>query len=871
MEAEVELGHHRTPVMEEGVELPLRNRQFSLPVSHDQTSGARMAAAVGDSDSDISDSDISGTGRLKAARVALWVYTAARIVANIAVAGWSFDGIVRPIITGLGVYFFLRQGSRFSERLPTNVWGRRAICFLALFVADESVLVFLSDGWGGGACKLIPLIWEFHGNVIQVHIINLRLVVMGYHRTARFSQWVIGIAAACLAVSTFLYITADTHQESRDHVHQINMPGSLFVATFLAATLPLTVALQRLAKRAHDECVIDDGEHCGEYFFSGVSLQCSTLLRVLGPAFSLLSWRAILEHMLLPVQLWRTPMMWVSVDAATQVLSTLLTSGMLGDYVDSFLEREHDSEQFASPWYWDWIHGLPAFPGKIRPEPSECVVCFPARIYPELWHKALASAQQSDGCSLADVYLKDHASGVGCHAENDLPGGCWCHSIYGKLSGNDYMRDFDEESISCSGDRQEEERAVQRHLQLENELAELLGQVLVTRKRGINRQTALEWCWEQVQALERAKLKCKANNGRAPWGCMWFENWRKNVEEAVSHGHTLHVFYTEGRVGQGKLSWHSLSHAEEEVRHQYCGLEEFYQIPQVAYLEHMGLPFEEHDILDFEVFFLRQNSSSAKKELAGGGLACDKRVAFPGKINLEATKCIVSFPGIYSQQWDKAVSIVQKEDVCSLACVFLTDTDSGLGCHASNPDTPGRCWCHIIYGQVPASNYLCVIDLVDKQMTEDELAFTQADAAAMGKVVLIRQHQNEPEWLDELSRARKDAEERCKANHGKAPWGCMWFEKWKLNVDEAALKYGQELQVFYFEGKVGCGKLDWEKLCDGEERRKARESTGLGASQTAEVAYLEKVGYKHYEKDISDFESFLLQRRMSHMKPAHTA
>ena len=45
------------------------------------------------------------------------------------------------------------------------------------------------------------------------------------------------------------------------------------------------------------------------------------------------------------------------------------------------------------------------------------------------------------------------------------------------------------------------------------------------------------------------------------------------------------------------------------------------------------------------------------------------------------------------------------------------------------------------------------------------------------------------------------------------------------------------------EGKVGRGKMRWEELNDEEAKREAREDTGLGASQTAEVAYLETWTY----------------------------
>ena len=51
------------------------------------------------------------------------------------------------------------------------------------------------------------------------------------------------------------------------------------------------------------------------------------------------------------------------------------------------------------------------------------------------------------------------------------------------------------------------------------------------------------------------------------------------------------------------------------------------------------------------------------------------------------------------------------------------------------------------------------------------------------------------------------------------------------------------------EGKVGKGKMRWEELNDEEAKRKARGETGLGASQTAEVAYLETWTYSSMLQD----------------------
>ena len=252
-------------------------------------------------------------------------------------------------------------------------------------------------------------------------------------------------------------------------------------------------------------------------------------------------------------------------------------------------------------------------------------------------------------------------------------------------------------------------------------------------------------------------------------------------------------------------------------------------------------------------------------DLSGFGFA-SKRIAFPGHIHDKATKCVVSFPGKYSELWDKAVSAVTSQagntgtESWSLACVFLTDAASGLGQHAKNPDTPGKCWCHSIYGQVPAETYLNVVEVdpdhIDSPNNRQMLAFKRSDSAAMGQQLVIKSDQSDIEWQRELAEATEKAQQLCFAKDGRAPWGCQWFEEWKRNVDAAA-KLGQELHVFYFEGRMGQGKVPWHQLCDEAAKTKARESGGLGASQTAEVAYLERMGLSFFEHDVRDFQAII--------------
>ena len=248
-------------------------------------------------------------------------------------------------------------------------------------------------------------------------------------------------------------------------------------------------------------------------------------------------------------------------------------------------------------------------------------------------------------------------------------------------------------------------------------------------------------------------------------------------------------------------------------------------------------------------------------EVSGFGLASN-RVVFPGKINPDAKNCIVSFPGKYSAEWDAAVQAAREEtSTCSLACVFLTDTASGLGQHATLPDKPEECWCHVIYGSHPASAYLSVVDVDELQLKEGEteatvLAFKEKDAKAMGQCLLIKRCQTELEWQIELAEALVYAEQLCSKNKGRAPWGCMWFEAWRRKVEEA-VRLKQKLHVFYFKDQCGKGKLPWNQLCDTRAKESAREDTGLGASQTAEVAYLEKEGIAFEEHDINSFTELI--------------
>eukprot|EP00438_Fugacium_kawagutii_P010177 Skav235869 [mRNA] locus=scaffold1693:371246:372121:- [translate_table: standard] len=137
-------------------------------------------------------------------------------------------------------------------------------------------------------------------------------------------------------------------------------------------------------------------------------------------------------------------------------------------------------------------------------------------------------------------------------------------------------------------------------------------------------------------------------------------------------------------------------------------------------------------------------------------------------------------------------------------------------------------------------------------------------------------------------------------------WGCRWWTKWIANV-ELAVEKGAKLQVYFFKGMAGKGKvrdfstagqehsrrdqilerkkgeefkalkgciqnLSEKKRADGssqhsrevnrlflewlgqEDREFMQAAEGLGNSQKAEVAWLDRKGYKYEEVDISEWE-----------------
>ena len=110
---------------------------------------------------------------------------------------------------------------------------------------------------------------------------------------------------------------------------------------------------------------------------------------------------------------------------------------------------------------------------------------------------------------------------------------------------------------------------------------------------------------------------------------------------------------------------------------------------------------------------------------------------------------------------------------------------------------------------MPARAYCSFVERADRdKMTPEELAFRQKDAEAMGQIFLAREEEEHEAWHQKKEEALMTARTRCQENSHRAPWGCQWFVKWKDNVQNAN-EHGQKLHVFFFQGKVGRGKMAW--------------------------------------------------------------
>ena len=217
-------------------------------------------------------------------------------------------------------------------------------------------------------------------------------------------------------------------------------------------------------------------------------------------------------------------------------------------------------------------------------------------------------------------------------------------------------------------------------------------------------------------------------------------------------------------------------------------------------------------------------------------------INFRGRIVDKAKECFVSFPGKYASGWDALIDEKAKHEQ-SIACVFLCTPESGLGKHLKDPDSAeGACYCRAIYGDRDHKQlgYLKLLRKGTDKVQEEE----ERQKAQYTKTVVIREDASE----EELKKAEQEAKEACIKNDNKASWGCAWFEEWNKNVTKA-VELGQQLNVVFFPGQVGQGKVAWKDL----PKENLWNGIGCGGSQKSEIAYLDMKGFPYVETDATSF------------------
>eukprot|EP00438_Fugacium_kawagutii_P001779 Skav235958 [mRNA] locus=scaffold592:34814:37549:- [translate_table: standard] len=122
--------------------------------------------------------------------------------------------------------------------------------------------------------------------------------------------------------------------------------------------------------------------------------------------------------------------------------------------------------------------------------------------------------------------------------------------------------------------------------------------------------------------------------------------------------------------------------------------------------------------------------------------------------------------------------------------------------------------------------------------------------ASYTKAVVVR----EDATHDEMEDAKQRAQDAWEKSGRTASWGCEWYHIWLQKVTEAVAQ-GQRLQVVFFAGQVGAGKVAMQELAHED----LWNGTGLGGSQKAEVATLdlkrqtEGPDWEYDQIDVADF------------------
>ena len=226
----------------------------------------------------------------------------------------------------------------------------------------------------------------------------------------------------------------------------------------------------------------------------------------------------------------------------------------------------------------------------------------------------------------------------------------------------------------------------------------------------------------------------------------------------------------------------------------------------------------------------------------------ERTIVFRGKVLPGTGKCVCSWPGKYESAWDALVTSNRRGSI-SAAVVFLPEGSEHFGRHDPIPEEEklqGSCWCVQLYGEAKPwgchwwTTWIENIEKAHEEGAEMEVYFFKGmkgrgkvrDFSTAGKENLRREAIQEKKQKQDFlqSHAFSEACHRGLECLSKEPRG------------DSSSQYSREVQRLF---------LAW---LPEEERRFMEASEGLGNSQKAEVAWLERKGYAYTEVEVDIFQ-----------------
>ena len=225
----------------------------------------------------------------------------------------------------------------------------------------------------------------------------------------------------------------------------------------------------------------------------------------------------------------------------------------------------------------------------------------------------------------------------------------------------------------------------------------------------------------------------------------------------------------------------------------------------------------------------------------GGLNLTDHTIVFEGKI-LPGKPCVSSWPGKYESAWDALVQKSRRGHL-SAAVVFLPQGSRHFGIHDQIPTAeklPGACWCTPLYGEQKPwgcrwwTHWIKNIEEAVEKGAELEVYFFR-NMKGKGKVESFSTAGAEHLRREQIFRRKREFE---KSQEFKSAVSAGLKELSKKKCGDGSFQYSREEHRLF---------LSW---LDQEDREFLVSSEGLGNSQKAEVAWLQRKGYSFTEVEV---------------------